>query len=201
MSRSHLGSAAAAGLFFFVLCLASPAVHAPAQGHAAEPAAKASSGCPGAKKKARKISPRRSARAVRCLINKRRQARGIRQLRNNEALRQAARKHSRYQVRKNCYSHQCPGEPDLYRRTQREGYPGCRCSWSVAETIAWRRGRKSSPKRVVRAWMKSPSHRRILLDSSKRHVGVGVVWGSPRAGHNDNRIRAGMFTAVFGRRK
>jgi uncharacterized protein YkwD len=40
-------------------------------------------------------------------------------------------------------------------------------------------GRYGTPRAVVRAWMASPSHRRVLLLPAFRDLGVGVRRGAP----------------------
>ena len=84
-------------------------------------------------------------------------------------LRRAARIHSAVMANRNTMSHQLRGESRLGRRISQAGYRG----WNrVAENIATG---FNSPYAVVVAWMRSPSHRRNLLDCSVRHIGVGVI--------------------------
>jgi uncharacterized protein YkwD len=60
----------------------------------------------------------------------------------------------------------------------------------MGETIA----RGHSPARVVRAWMNSPGHRRLLLEPGFRLVGVGARRGRVPGD------RAVYVTADFARR-
>jgi uncharacterized protein YkwD len=64
----------------------------------------------------------------------------------------------------------------------------------VGENIAWGSGWRGRPKAIVRAW--SPDHRANLLDPRFQHVGVGVVWDSPRGSYP----RSVTYTADFGYR-
>jgi len=65
-------------------------------------------------------------------------------------------------------------------------------SWAVAENIAGGQGRRGKPRAIVSAWMHSSGHRRNILERSFRHIGVGVVNGSPKGGGGnlDGRLRA-----------
>ena len=66
--------------------------------------------------------------------------------------------------------------------------------WSAAgETLAWHRGWRLKPGRTVRMWLRSPTHRAVLLSSQYRKVGVGKARGY-YAG-----TRATMWVAHVGR--
>ena len=54
--------------------------------------------------------------------------------------------------------------------------------WSLGEDIGWGTGSESTAAAMVRAWMNSPPHRRIILDRGFRDIGVGVASGVPIAG-------------------
>ena len=79
--------------------------------------------------------PRRSA----VLINVERRAQGLGDLGAQRTLKKAAKRHSSQMVSAGCFSHTCPGEPDLVGRVTSAGYLPCSCSWSVGENIAWGR--------------------------------------------------------------
>jgi hypothetical protein len=66
--------------------------------------------------------------------------------------------------------------------------------WHVGENLAWGTLRRARPAAVVAAWLRSPSHRRIMLDPRYRVVGVGVVRGVPFPGPRHGRT----YTADFG---
>lgn len=103
------------------------------------------------------------------LTNRKRAAHGCRSVRVSTDLRKAARKHSSLMARKRTLSHQLRGEPALGRRYALAGYTGWR---TAAENIAVGH---LTPASVVRAWMRSPGHRRNILDCRLREIGVGVV--------------------------
>lgn len=118
------------------------------------------------------------------LTNRQRRAHGCRALRGSAALRKSARGHTVTMATRGVMSHQLPGEVKFSTRITRAGYTRWRL---VAENVA--RG-FSGPDAVVRAWMKSPSHRRNMLNCRLRDLGVGVVL------HNGQL----WWTQNFGRR-
>jgi len=53
-------------------------------------------------------------------------------------------------------------------------------SVSTAQNIGWGMGSAATPAGMVRAWMHSPPHRRIMLTRAFRKAGVGVAPALPR---------------------
>ncbi|OXA44332.1 uncharacterized protein YkwD [Folsomia candida] len=71
-------------------------------------------------------------------------------------LESAARNHNNVMVAKNCFSHQCPGEPNLGTRVSQVGY-----TWtSIGENIA---SGYPDCNAVVNGWMNSAGHRENIL--------------------------------------
>lgn len=158
---------------------------------AAEPAL---AGCKNAKTQPRATQIGKAERAVVCLINAKRAKHGLRKLKPRPKLRRPAQRHSRYMHRHDCFAHVCPGEADVFERLRRSGYLGHSSNWGYGETIGWGSRRKGTPRKIVRSWMRSPAHRKVILTGSFRHVGVGGRWGSPFK----RRANAATFTADFG---
>jgi uncharacterized protein YkwD len=100
------------------------------------------------------------------LTNQERKRAGLRPLRMNLKLMQAAREHSAHMAQKEHLSHTLGGE-DFLSRINRTGYP-----FSVAaENIAM----SSYPlSHVVHMWMRSPGHRKNILNSHVAEIGVGI---------------------------
>lgn len=148
-------------------------------GGAAPDAAQA---CAKANAPTKQLSKVEVRKAIRCVINHERGP----NLKPKKALKQAAQRHSRTMRKQNCFSHQCPGEPDLTNRVRRSGYLKGAGSYRVGEVIAALPVRRS-PRDVVRAWMSSPSHRATILGSFK-HFNVGKT----------TKRRVAYHTVVFG---
>jgi len=47
----------------------------------------------------------------------------------------------------------------------------------LGEDLAWGAGRFSRPRAIVRAWMRSPEHRLVLMDCRFSQLGIGVAAG------------------------
>jgi uncharacterized protein YkwD len=186
-SLHALGALAASVALAIVLSLGAP----PVGGLGAD---RAEAACDRADRGPRKISRREARRAVVCVINNKRQAHGAPPLKMTKPLQKAGRRHAKTMLASNCFDHQCAGEAPLASRVHNTSYLPCGCSWGLGENLAWGKKSRGSPERIVDAWMASPPHRSTLLNGSYRHVGIGVVWGSPwKSG-----MRAATYTADFG---
>lgn len=106
-------------------------------------------------------------------VNRARAQHGCRALKHRAALHTTARQHSALMARHRRLAHQLPGEAALGSRLADAGY---RTSRRMGEVIA---AGPMSPKRTLRMWLGSPSHRRLLLDCRFRQMGVGVVESTP----------------------
>lgn len=119
-------------------------------------------------------------RASVCLVNRERRERGMVPLRADRRLARAAAQHARDMVRYAYFAHDSRSGADFSTRIVKSGYlRGAGGSWWVGENLAWGRGRQSTPRRVVRGWMKSPSHRANVLEPNFRDIGVSVIPGAP----------------------
>jgi uncharacterized protein YkwD len=142
----------------------------------------AGAGCPNSSRSPAVASKAQLRAAVGCLVNRRRAAHGLAALRGNRKLRRAAEGHSTSMVRHDYFSHSSRGGGSFVGRIRRTGYLSGADWWSVGEVIAIGRGRRGSPRGIVRSWMQSPGHRALLLSSRFRQMGVGAVHGYPGAG-------------------
>jgi uncharacterized protein YkwD len=143
-------------------------------------------------------SLRRGRLSVRCLLNRERRRRGLRRLGGNGRLLRAATAHSRAMVRRGFFSHfgtRPPGQT-LEQRLRRVRYIPTRRRWTVGENLAYGTRGRSTPARIVRAWMHSTSHRAVILAPTFRDVGIGIKRGTPVA-----RRRGVTYTINFGRRR
>jgi len=82
-------------------------------------------------------------------------------------------------------------------RISRAGYLVSGGQFVIGEDIGGGGGLLGSPIAVVRDWMRSPPHRRNILDPHFRDAGVGVSRGFPISGPG---LRAATYTVDFGAR-
>jgi uncharacterized protein YkwD len=155
---------------------------------AAESPAQAA-GCPGAAASAANANAGKLRSALMCVVNRKRAANGLSALKVDRRIQRAAGRHARDMAKHDYFAHQRPGGPDLTTRLHRAGWHGK--AWG--ENIAYGCGPLASPKATLRAWMNSPPHRAILLSSTYRHGGVGVVGSAPCGS-------GGMWVLDLGRR-
>ena len=158
------------------------------------PAARAQSACANSGLEPTSRNEARIAAAVLCLLNEERAERRLKELEEEGKLLKAARRHSADMVRRRFFAHVSPDGGSLSDRAREARYVPAKGAWRVAENLAWGSGSYGSPRHVVTSWMKSPSHRRNVLDGSLRHAGVGVIDGTPGG------RRGATFTLVLGRR-
>lgn len=118
-------------------------------------------------------------RAVVRAINGARRHHGVRPLRGSRPLARAADAHSRRMVVTDSFAH-----GDFGRRIRRRTN-----ARRTGETLAM--ASRCTPRRVVRMWMNSSSHRAVLLSGRFSRVGVGARVG--RLGSQ----RACLMTADF----
>jgi uncharacterized protein YkwD len=118
------------------------------------------------------------ARGTLAELNRARATHHAPRLHADRRLARAAIRHSRDMVAHRYFAHASRSGRSPAGRVERTGWMRRRLRWAVGEDLAWRAGRPT-PRAIVRAWMHSPPHRRILLDPAYRVVGIGVARGTP----------------------
>jgi uncharacterized protein YkwD len=132
--------------------------------------------------------------AIVCLVNAERRRVGVRGVRSNARLRRTALAHADDMVRRRYFRHDSLDGRTFLDRIVARRYAPRSTGFVAGEALAWGTGRYGTPQAVVRAWMASPSHRRVLLLPAFRDIGVGVRRGSPlRSG-----APAASYVANFG---
>ncbi|MBA2766253.1 MAG: hypothetical protein H0U33_04700 [Solirubrobacterales bacterium] len=146
----------------------------------AAPTAEAA-GCSYADTSARGPTSRaRADRALRCLISNERETRGLGRLDTSSRLEKAAQRHTRDMHRREYFSHISPGGRDVADRVRAyTSYVDGSGDWRLGETLAARYASTTTPRRILATMMASTSHRRTLLTSHFRDIGVGWTVGSP----------------------
>jgi len=144
-----------------------------------QPATAAAQGCAGAS--SQKLSKARANQVVFCLVNAQRARRGLAPLRHNARLARVARVHARDIVRYQFIGHDSPAHGSLLARVKRSGY-GRNKRLTFGEILGAGRGRWSTPRSIVREWMKRKIHRTAILYPKFRVMGVGASLGMPSRG-------------------
>jgi uncharacterized protein YkwD len=136
---------------------------------------------------------------VAALVNKQRARFGLPQLRIQGKLVEAARVHSADMAQRKYFQHDSLSGETWSSRIIHCGYTrkGYRY-WKAGENIYYGSGLYSSPLAVVRAWMKSPAHRAVILTRVFRDIGVGAVKTSSGFRGIDGTVW--FFTLDVGRR-
>jgi len=119
------------------------------------------------KAETRAARPSKTVIAMLNAVNRVRRKYGRRSLRLNGRLMAAAQRHSRDMARHKRMSHRGSNGSSLGDRTRKQGYSG-----GIAENVAYG---QNTVRDVMVSWMKSPGHRRNLLNPKYKALGVGYA--------------------------
>lgn len=161
----------------------------------AVPASSSAAGCPGADLAPSTAHAAQMRHATLCLLNLQRARHGVPRLRTQRSLGSAATTYARLMVRHRFFDHVSPAGSTMAQRIKRTNYLRDTRGWSLGENLAWGSGTNATPSQIVNAWMHSAGHRRNILDSGFREIGVGIALGSPRGGSG------ATYVNEFGRRR
>lgn len=125
-------------------------------------------------------------RSLLAAVNEVRREHGVAPVGHSRRLDRAATGRSRDMARRGYFAHVLPGGTPYWARV-RLAYPaaGFR-TWRIGENLFWSVPRTTSSG-VVGAWLRSPSHRRVLLRPYWREAGVGAVRSTSSPGHFQGR--------------
>jgi len=133
-----------------------------------------------------------------CVMNRVRATHALRSLRLNRALSRIASGQARDMVRGGYFGDQSLSGQSPLSRILASNYPARTASVRLltAQNIGWGTGPNATPVGIVRAWMRSPPHRQIILTAAYRDVGVGVAPSVPaRLGGS---LLGGTYAVEFG---
>jgi uncharacterized protein YkwD len=173
----------------------------PASSAAEAPGASASTtACPGAELAPTALDAAAVNMATLCVMNQMRGARGLRPLRYNAPLARIAAGQAGDMVRGHYFADQSLTGQSPLARILASGYVArlANIRLLTAQNIGWGTGPNATPAGIVRAWMQSAPHRRIMLTASYRDAGVGVSPSVPpglAAG-----LLGGTYAVEFGTR-
>ncbi len=156
---------AAAVAMLVAVMAAAPAQAAEAQDDPLLPSARACRGAVNVD-----AHPRTQRLAMHCLVNLIRREAGRRKVRSSAVLRHSATYKARRMAECKRFTHSPCGDDlaaPFHQADLTRGRP-----WFVGENLGWRPIRESAAHEVVRGWLASPSHRRVLLDRRFTHLGV-----------------------------
>jgi uncharacterized protein YkwD len=97
-------------------------------------------------------------------INKVRARHGLPPLRSSPSLNRSSRRFARTMIRRDFFGHR--SRVSASRRFRRLG-----------EALAMHSGRRPGVSSTLRGWLRSPSHRKLVLTRSRRYVGAGMARG------------------------
>lgn len=106
-------------------------------------------------------------------INRVRSRHGLPRVRFSRALARSADAHTRDMLRANFFGHASSNGTSMERRVGR-----FRPSHRLGENLAYLPRGRPGAAAIVRMWLRSPTHRAILLSPAFRRVGVGRRTGS-----------------------
>ncbi|MGD9694480.1 MAG: CAP domain-containing protein [Thermoleophilia bacterium] len=119
------------------------------------------------------LSPAALERSLLAQSNRVRTDAGLPRLRSSAVLRRPARGHSRFLLSLGRLTHDGADGSPFWTRLVAAGFPAGR---STGENLAQTSTCSAAAARtVVNAWLRSPGHRRNLLDRRFRLVGIGVA--------------------------
>jgi uncharacterized protein YkwD len=126
------------------------------------------------------------------LVNHTRTSRGLHAVKIVASLDRAALLHSRDMIGHDYFSHSSRGGATLAARARSAGYPG---GSALGEVIAYGSSFRGTPASIFKGWMRSGSHRQVILTPRWRDAGIGCARGTYQG-------YAGvvMYTIDFGRR-
>jgi uncharacterized protein YkwD len=132
------------------------------------------------------------SKTMQCMINFARRQKGLPSLRANRKLQKSSRIKTNAMLRCQKFSHTACSK-NFLNTFRAVGY--LRGAWTVSENLAWVSGESANPKRVMRAWLKSPIHRANILGRWKEQ-GISMKRGTFLKQDN-----ATVWTNHFGRRR
>jgi uncharacterized protein YkwD len=127
------------------------------------------------------------------LVNHARTSRGLHAVRISDSLARAACAHSSDMIAHGYFGHSSLSGATVAGRARSAGYPTN--GSALGEIIALGSSYKSAPQDIFKGWMRSSSHRQIILTKGWRDVGVGCARGSYKGCSG-----VVMYTVDFGRR-
>jgi uncharacterized protein YkwD len=136
--------------------------------------------------------------ATLCLIDRVRAAHRLRPLRANRELQAVATVETRNMVRRDYFADNPPSGLSFAARIVASRYPAHAAWVLTGQNIGWGTIGDATPANMLRAWMLSPPHRRLILTGAFRDAGVGVYPAVPSV--VGGGLRGATWAVDFGAR-
>jgi uncharacterized protein YkwD len=121
----------------------------------------------------------RVSAATLCLIERERTAYRLGPLRANSSLGQIAAGQAKAMVVGDYFGDNTLSGTTPWQRIAASAYASGAHSIAAAQNIGWGTSRMATPAGMVSIWMHSAPHRRIILTSGYRDIGIGVAPAAP----------------------
>jgi uncharacterized protein YkwD len=133
--------------------------------------------------------------SILCLVNAERQDQGLAPLTQNGQLDNASQVMSDLMVEKVFFAHETPDGRNVVDRVEPTGYLPRTDDWVLGENLAWGSGALSTPQAIVNGWMNSEGHRKNILATDYKDIGIGITMGSPSPQAKGGTTYANAFGA------
>lgn len=117
--------------------------------------------------------------ATRCLIERERETYRLGLLHSNGSLQRIATSQAREMVIGDYFGDNSLSGSTPIQRIEVSAYASRTKRLLAAQNIGWGTGGLATPAAMVRGWMLSPPHRRIMLTGGYRDIGVGIAPAAP----------------------
>jgi uncharacterized protein YkwD len=145
----------------------------------AAPAGATPSTCPGANIHPTPSDVQAVNAATLCLINQVRATHHLRALHANRELSHVAASQVTHMVHADYFADVRPSGQTPMSLVAVTRYPAHAADFAVGQNIAWGTGSYTTPTHIVAEWLASPPHRKIMLATEFRDVGVAVTPAVP----------------------
>ena len=133
----------------------------------------------------------RVSAATLCLIERERRVHRRGLLHSNRSLQRIATSQAKEMVIGDYFGDNSRSGGTPIQRIEVSAYASRTRSLAAAQNIGWGTGILATPAAMVRGWMLSPPHRRIMLTSDYRDIGVGIAPAAPP------RLTEGLSGATY----
>lgn len=137
--------------------------------------------------------------ATLCLINRLRHSDHLHSLRFNDNLHAVAVGQASEMVIGDYFGDDNRAGETPLQRIVATSYPAHAARVSTAQNIGWGTGPNATPAAMMRAWLRSPPHRRIILTAGYRDIGIGVAPAVPTS--VTGAALGATYTVEFGVRR